>query len=321
MRYCRLLLAGALLAGLTLPLAAQEAAPPSPLETVTVIASARGPAIWHATNGVGDVAILGIVQPLPDHFVWNTKPLEALLSGARLVLLPPSIGAGVFTGAWFYLTKSDLLHPPDNKTLWDVLDSRVAADLAKTCEFLHEPKDRYSDNSPILAAMRLGSDFRHVEYLTTHEPEDRVHALALGRHVPVRRIAAYDLIPSGEELLKLPPSVTGKCIDAAIRDIDFQKSHVQAAAQAWAIGDVAGMTANWSRSNILNCLAELSPNAAATEARSIDDTVAAIGAAIAGGGHSIAIVDIAILIGKGGVLDRLHAQGISIVDPAAQPAP
>jgi hypothetical protein len=317
MRYCLSVLAGAFVAGLTLTAAAREPAPPSRIETVTVIASARGPAIWHATNGDGDVAIMAIVQPLPDNFVWNTKPLEALLRGAHLVLLPPSIRMGIFSGAWFYLTQSDLLHPPDNKTLWDVLDPRVAADLAKTCEFLHEPPERYSDNSPILATMRLGSDFRHVDYLTTHEPEDQVHALARARRVPVRRVATYDLIPSGEELLKLPAAVTGKCIDAVIRDIDFQSRHVAAAAQAWAIGDVAGMMANWSRSNSYDCLAQLSLHAAAIDARSIDDTVAAVNDAIAGGGRSIALIDIGILMRRGGVLDRLKADGISITGPTA----
>ena len=114
---------------------------------------------------------------------------------------------GILSGAWFYLTESNLLHPPHGRTLWDVLDSRVAAELASACEFLHEPRDRYSDNSPILAAMRLGSDFRHVDYLTTHEPEDSIVALARARRVAVRHIATYDLIPSGEELLKLPPAV------------------------------------------------------------------------------------------------------------------
>jgi hypothetical protein len=294
---------------------AQEFSAPSRIETVTVIANARGPAIWHATKDGADVAILGIVQPLPDNFAWNTKPLEALLSGARLVLLPPQVRMGIFSGAWFYLTKSDLLHPPHGRTLRDVLDPHVAVELARACEFLREPGDRYSDNSPIVAAMRLGSDFRHVDYLTTHEPEDSIRALARAGRVQVRRIATYDLIPSGEELLKLPPAVTGKCIEAAIRDIGFQSRHVSAAANAWAIGDVNGMMANWSPSHYYECLVQLSPHATAIDARSIDDTIASVNEAIADGGRTVAVVDIGLLLRKGGVLDRLKAEGISIAGP------
>lgn len=314
--WCRcLVLAAAFLAGLTLQAMAQGVPAPSQVETVIVTATAKGPAIWHAKKNGTDVAILGIVEPLPDNFVWNTKPLEAILSGARRVLLPPEVRMGVFSGVWFYLTRSDLLHPPRGQTLSEVLDPRVAAELARMCDFLHEPRDRYSDNSPILAAMRLGSDFRHVDDLTTHEPEDTISALARARRVAVRRVASYDLIPSGEQLLKLPPTVTGRCIEAAIQDIGFQSRHVQAAANVWALGDVSGMMANWSPSNYYECLVRLSPHATALDARSIDDTVAAVNEAIADGGHSLAVVDIGVLLRKGGVLDTLKIEGISIAAP------
>lgn len=328
MRFLRPVLAAAFVASLTLAASAQESSGvsqqpsvSSPLETVIVTANAKGPAIWHATRNGSDVAILGIVQPLPDDFAWNTRPLEAILHEARLVLLPPQVRMGVLSGAWFYLTERDLLHPPDDKTLWSVLDPALAANLAWACEFLREPKDRYNTNSPIFAAMRLGSDFRHVDYLTTHEPEDAIAALARARRVPVRHVATYDLIPSGEELLKLPPAVTGKCIGAAIRDIVFQSRHVKAAANAWAIGDVSGMMANWSPSSYYECLVQLSPHATAIDARSTDDTVAAINTALGESGQSVAIVDIGTLMRKGGVFDRLKAEGISVSGPANSPVP
>lgn len=324
----RPILAATFVACLTLAASAQQSSVvskqpsvSSPLETVIVTANVRGPAIWHATRNGADVAILGIVQPLPDNFAWNTRPLASVLGEARQVLLPPQVRMGVFSGAWFYLTERDLLRPPDDKTLWDVLDPGVAANLAWACKFLREPNDRYSGNSPIFAAMRLGSDFRHVDYLTTHEPEDAIAALARTHRVPVRHVATYDLIPSGEELLKLPPAVTGKCIGAAIRDIVFQSRHVKAAADAWATGDVPGMMANWSPSNYYQCLVQLSPHATAIDARSIDDTVAAINTALGESGQTVAIVDIGLLVRQGGVFDRLKAAGISVSGPASSPAP
>ena len=209
--------------GVTATVAAQQQPATPPVETVIVRAEGASPAIWHARKDGADVTILGIVEPLPDNFAWNTKPVSAILADTHLVLIPSEIRMGVFSGAWFYLTKTDLLHPPHNGTLWDVLDPQVANELAKMSEFLREPKDRYSAQFPIFAAMRLSSDFRHVDYLTTHEPEDLIAALARARHLIIRRIATYDLMPSAEELLKLPPATTGKCIDAAIRDIDYQE--------------------------------------------------------------------------------------------------
>ncbi|HEY3637113.1 MAG TPA: TraB/GumN family protein [Rhizomicrobium sp.] len=315
MRWRDFVLAGAVSAGLTPPAEAQSVPAPPPIETITVIANGKGPAIWHATKNGADVAILGIVTPLPDGFAWNARPLETDLNNIRRVLLPPQVRMGVFSGVWFYLTKSDLLHPPDGKSLSESLDPHVAADLARISNVLHESKDRYNDNAPILAAMRLGSDFRHVDNLTTHEPEDRIATLARARRILVRRIADYDLIPSGEELLKLPPAATGTCIEAEIEDIEYQSRHVQAAASAWAIGDVSGMLANWAPSHYYACLISLSPHATALDARSIDDTVASVTDAMTSGGRTLAIVPIGILLRKGGVIDRLKAEGIAISGP------
>lgn len=301
------------LAALATAAGAQTPQASPPAETVVVTAGA--PVIWHATKGDADVAILGIVQPLPDGFIWNSKPLQSILDGARLVLLPPRIEMGVLSGAWFYLTEGGLLHPPGNKSLWDTLEPDVAAELERECTYLREPKEEYSNDSPIRAAVRLGSDFRHVDNLTTHEPEDAIARLARERRVPVRNVADYDLVASGEELLKLPPSVTGKCIEAEIRDIDFQSRHAAAAATAWANDDVAGMMANWAPSNYYQCLFELSPHASGIEARSIDDTVAAINEALGASGRTLVVVDIGILLRNDGVLDRLKAAGVSVTGP------
>ena len=316
MRISGFVVAGTLVTGFVAICGAQQpSVPPSRVETVIVTANERGPAIWHAGKDGAEVEILGVVEPLPDNFIWNTKPLAAILGGVHRVLLPPEVRMGIFSGAWFYLTESNLLHPPDGKSLWDVLDPHIAADLARICGFLHEPKDRYSGNSPILAAMRLGSDFRHVDYLTTHEPEDEIAALARSKHITAHRIATYDLVSSAEDLLKLPPTVTGKCVEAEISDIDYQSRHVTAAANAWAIGDTAGMMANWSPSNYFTCLIQLSPHATSIDDRSVEDTVSAINDALAHGGDALAVVNINALLRKDGVIDRLKAAGVSISGP------
>jgi hypothetical protein len=52
---------------------------------VTVTAKSAGPAVWHVTRGSADVAILGVVEPLPEKFTWNTKPLECVLELSPLV--------------------------------------------------------------------------------------------------------------------------------------------------------------------------------------------------------------------------------------------
>ena len=74
-------------------LAQQAATPQQPetwsVETVTVTAQAKGPALWHARKGQSDVWILGIVTPVAKDYQWNTDHLSKLLDSNWHVLLPP----------------------------------------------------------------------------------------------------------------------------------------------------------------------------------------------------------------------------------------
>lgn len=315
----RLSVAALVLSGMALHAAAQQTAPaPSggwSVETVIVTAHATGPAIWHVTKGDGEVAILGIVQPLPDGFQWNTAPLAALLDKAHLLLLPVRPNVPLFPGLWFLMTERSLLKPPEGKTLWDIISPSVASNLAAARDLLHQDRNHYDDMSPIVAALRLESDYRHVYMMTTHEPEDTIRALARARKIDVRRVASYDVIPGAEDLLKLPASRTGQCLDSAVNDVNIAIRHARPAAEAWAVGDVSGTEANWSEPQVYDCILSLSAQANALDRRAIDDTVEAITHALDFGGHTVAVVDIGLLLRRNGVLEQLMAQGARVNGP------
>jgi hypothetical protein len=316
----RFMFAGLLFAGPASQCFAQT--PPTPaesndwsVETVTVTARSAGPAVWHATKASADVAILGIVEPMPEHFTWNTAPLARLLDASNLLLLPPRAEANIFKGLWFLLTERDLLSPPDGKTLWDILPPPLASRFAVARDMLHEDKDRYDDDAPAIAALRLEGDFLRTNAMTVKEPEDTIRSLARARDVEVREVATYDALPGAEEVLKLPPETTTKCVDAAVSDVDIASAHAAAAAEAWAVGDLAGIKANYSQPRIYDCLVELSPLVTALDKRAIDDTVKEIMAAIDEGGHAVAVVGIGLLLRKNGVLERLAAAGVTVAAP------
>ncbi len=301
----------------TQPSLAQIPAEPNDwsVETVTVTTRSTGPAVWHATKATADVAILGIVQPLPEDFAWNTKPLADFMDGARLVLLPPRAQANVFQGVWFLLTERDLLSPPEGKTLWNVLAPPLASRFAAARDLLHEDKDRYDDDAPAIAALRLEGDFVRSNAMTFDEPEDTLRRLARTHRLAVRRVATFDAMPSVEEVLKLPPEATEKCVDAAVNDVDIARQHAAPAAEAWAIGDVSGIKGNYSQPRIYTCLLELSSHVTALDKRAVDDTVKEIAAALDRGGRTLAVVNIGLLLRKNGVVERLLAAGIAVAAP------
>jgi hypothetical protein len=284
-------------------------------ETVTVSAHASGPPVWHVTKGAADVAIFGVVEPLPDDYAWNSKPLAKLLDGAKLVLLQPRAQANIFQGVWFLLTERELLHPPDGQTLWNLMSPSLTARFATARDMLHQDKDRYDDDAPAIAALRLEGDFMRVNQMTMQEPEDTIRHLARMHGIKMQRVATYDAMPGAEELLRLPASSTNRCVEAAINDVDIASHHAAAAAESWAIGDVDGIKANWSQPKLYDCLLELSPTVTALDKRATSDTVKQISQALDAGGHSVAVVSIGLLLRKDGVLERLNAAGIPVTGP------
>jgi hypothetical protein len=265
---------------------AQQPAPPNPaddwsIETVTVTAQAKGPAYWHATKGQSEVWILGIVGILPKDFVWNQTHFSKLLDGTRLVLLPPRASASLFDAGWFLLTKRSLLYLPDGQTLDGVLGAPLAARFANARAVVHRDAAHYEGDALPVAALELEGDFLKAKAMTYDEPADTIDSLARHHNVDVHYIAKYDAMPSIEAILKSPPEAARACVEAAVNDVEFENVHAAAAADAWAVGDVAH----------------------------------AIEAALDGGGRTIAVVGIGQLLRKNGVLERLHADGIEVEGP------
>jgi uncharacterized protein YbaP (TraB family) len=322
MRRAASLVAGALLA--TGSALAQQSVPQSmpqvptndwSIESVTVTAQAKGPAYWHATKGPSEVWILGIVEVLPKDFAWNQTRFTKLLEGKRLVLLPPRASASLFDAGWFLLTKRSLLYLPDGQTLDGVLGAPLAARFANARAVVHRDADHYEGDALPVVALKLEGDFLKAKALTYEEPADTIESLARHRDIEVHYIAKYDAMPSIEAILKSSPETSRACVEAAINDVEFQNTHAEAAAEAWAIGDVAGIKAHFTESRIFQCLFGLAPEPIALLNRATADTVSAIETALNGGGRTVAVVGIGQLLRRNGVLERLHADGIAVEGP------
>jgi hypothetical protein len=297
---------------------AQERSPQAndwSVESITVTAQSKGPAYWHATNGKSEVWIIGIVMPIPEDFQWNTSRLSELMKGAHSVLLPPRAAVGLFESGWFLLTKRDLLSLPDGQTLDGVMGPDMAAKFAAARAIVNRDADHYEGDTPALVAMKLEGDFMKSKSMTVDEPVDSIESLARRNGVEVQRVATYDAMPSVEAVLRLPPETSRKCIGAAIADVSYENVHAAIAADDWAIGDVAGVRANYSEPQVFNCLLELSPTVSELDKRAVSDTAIAIENALKGDGRSIAVVSIGQLLRKNGVLERLLADGISVAGP------
>jgi hypothetical protein len=306
-----------LFAALPLCAIAQEA----PVENwgtpeVVEVQAAPGPAVWHLTRGDSEVWILGTVGGMPDGLKWNKDYLAELLDGARAILLPPRPSVGVFEGAWFLLNNGSKFSLPRGQSLEPSLAPELRARFVATRVHLDQTESRYRTDTPLRAALRLFQDLQDKLDLTRDEPRDTISRLARSKRVPQAPIARYEVLDAAEDVLKLSPEQQRVCLAQSVDDVDRQLTHAIPAAQAWAIGDIRNVKANYAESRLADCIIAAVHSVAGINERNVADYTAAINAALDKPGKTIAVIDIGPLLRRGGVLERLEALHVAIEGPA-----
>ena len=286
----------------------------SNIETVIVTAKAPGPALWHVAKGNSEVWILPMVQPLPTDLKWNSDEIRVLLRGAHALLLPPGAQVGLFEGAWFLLTGMGTLEQPDGVSLESTLPDALRKRFVVQREQIHEDADRYEKYLPAIAALMLESDYWKASDLNIYAPQRTIERLASSEGVSSHAVALYPAMDVIHDVPKMSAGAHLACLEFALNDIDIESAHAVAAAQAWAVGDLAGMKANYSETKLDACLAQNNAYAVLRE-RAIGDMTKAIASALERPGKSFALVPMGTFLRKGGVLERLNAAGLTISGP------
>jgi hypothetical protein len=283
---------------------------------IVEVQAAPGPAVWHLTRGDSEVWILGTVGAMPDGLAWNKNYLAELLDGAHAILMPPRPSIGVFEGAWFLLTNGSKFSLPRGQSLEPSLSPDLRARFVALREKLGEDEGRYRTDTPLRAALRLFQDVSDKLDLTRDEPRDTIDRLARSKHVPSAPIARYEVLDAAEDVLKLDLAQQKVCLAQSVEDADRAFTHAVPAAQAWAIGDIKGLKANYGDSRVLDCVTAAVHSVADINERNVADYTGAINAALDKPGKTIAVIDIGPLLRRGGVLERLKALHVAIEGPA-----
>ena len=283
---------------------------------IVEVQAAPGPAVWHLTRGNSEVWILGTVGGMPDGLKWNKDYLAQLLDGARAILMPPRPSIGVFEGAWFVIVNGGKFSLPRGQSLEPSLSDGLRARFVATREKLDRDEGRYRTDTPLRAALRLQQDLQDKLDLTRDEPRETIDRLARARHVQSAPIARYEVLDAAEDVLKLDPDQQRVCLAQSIEDVDRQFTHAVPAAQAWAIGDIRNVKANYAESRLVDCITSQVHSVADISERDVADYTSAINAALDQPGKTIAVIDISPLLRQGGVLERLEALHVAIEGPA-----
>lgn len=298
------------------PFWARAGAPPpvdwSPgLEVVVVTPHKPGPLMWRVSKGDASVYLIGLVDPVPKDLAWDSSAVADALKGARFLLLNAQASVGLVEGLWFMTWHSDSVYLPDDTPMESTLPDALRARFVFVRDKIHRDAARYSDLRAPLAALRLEGDFFEASGLAREEPAKTIERLARKAGVRARPLADYEALPMLRALPTMSQAANQACVSAALDDIDAIKLHAAAAAQAWAKGDLDGIKANFSEERFASCIQAV-PGLRALFERAVNDSIAAIDGALAQPGKTVMLISIGPLLRKGGVLDRIDAEGLTV---------
>jgi uncharacterized protein YbaP (TraB family) len=307
---------------LAAPAAAQVPLSPAPpalsdpdsvlVEELVVVGRLPGPAWWTVSDGDTTVYVLGSPSLAPKRMEWDRALFERRLAGAKVVILPfqdvKVTVTGVFGAAFNFMRLRS--GGPFEATLDPSTRTRFVA--ARTG--LGQPADHYGTRNPLAAGLRLATDYREGTSLTNSDPTKLIKLLAGRAKVPVSQ-KSYDLGPLMGAIIRTPPAAGRACFEEVLAQVEAGPGVTQAAARAWAQGDVRGALGN--ERTYERCIAVV-PGAQTFDARVKSDQVAAIEQALKSPGHAIAVVPLRPLLAQGGVLDQLRSKGFTVKTPGEE---
>jgi uncharacterized protein YbaP (TraB family) len=282
------------------------------VEELVVTARLPGPAWWTVSNGTSTVYVLGSPSLAPKHMQWDRSVFDRRLAGASVVILPFQDIHVTVTGALG--AAFNFLRLRGGGPFEASLDPATRDRFVAVRTRLGEPADHYATRNPLAAGLILATDYRERSGLTTSDPTKLIKLLAGRAKVPISQ-KSYNLGPLMGAVIRTPPAAGRACFDEVLAQAQAGPGATQAAARAWAQGDVRGALAN--ERTYERCIA-LVPGAQAFDARVKADLVAAVEQALRTPGHAIAVVPLRPLLAQGGVLDQLRSKGLTVTTPGEE---
>jgi uncharacterized protein YbaP (TraB family) len=305
-----ILLVSCLFAGRALPQAVDE---------IVVTGERPGPGMWHVHRGAANVWILGSISPLPRDITWRSKQVENVLQSASQVLVQKPLEISVPRILWLMLTERGVLMVGGGKRLRDVmppdLHTRFALQRAKVTDDLN----KWEHYRPIIATAFLQQAAFHQAGLSMRlDLGAALRILAKKHGVRIEEVKITGVSDMLEALKTMPVATERTCVEASLTTIESGLPRLVDRAQAWAGGNV-------ERIENLPELKEVDACRSALDAgRGALDAIAGIRRTWLGNiekylrddGTTIAVVNLDMLLERGGLLEELRAKGYEVDAPS-----
>jgi uncharacterized protein YbaP (TraB family) len=293
-------------------------APPAQLEELTVTGERTGPGMWRVHRGSSQLWILGSISPLPKGITWRSKQVEQVLTTTQRVLVPKPLEIGIVKILWLLITERNVIMIRGGKRLKDVLPQNLYQRFAAQRARFTKDADKWERYRPIVASAFLEQAAFHSVGLSARlDLGAAVRMLAKKQDVPVEEVKIAGVGDFLDTLKAMPAATENACVDASLVTVESGLPRLIERARAWSTGDVERIQALPQPAAVDACLAALDSGASKGDllARVRQAWLAAIEKNLQGSAVTLAVVNMDLLLGRGGLMDTLHAKGYEIDYP------
>ncbi len=320
----RVVATGALLiVGMALPLLIGTAsraddAPTPVMDEVVVTGERTGPEMWHVHRGASDLWILGSMSPLPKGITWRSKQFEEVLDHTNQAVIQKPFEVGVARILWLLITQRDVLLVRGGKRLKDVMPPDLYARFSALRRQYGESPDKWEHYRPIIAAAFLQRTVFHSVNLSTQlDLGAAVRMLAEKHKVRVEELKIAGVHDALDALKTMPPATENACVEASLVTMEKDLPRLRDRADAWASGNIERIRSLREPAEVDACRAALDAGTGASEliATVRRTWVDNMDHNLQHDGVTVAVVNMDMLLEKGGILDELRAKGYAIEGP------
>jgi uncharacterized protein YbaP (TraB family) len=313
-----ILIAASLLAAWVPPACGADQPPPQVMDELVVAGERTGPGMWHVHHGTAQLWILGSMSPLPKDITWRSKQVEQVLDSTNQVLVQKPFEIGIARILWLLVTERSILMVTGGKRLKDVLPAELHARFAvQRAKYTDDP-NKWERFRPLIAAAFLQqAAFHRVGLSTRLDLGAAMRTLAKKHRVRVEEIKIAGVGDVMDALKTLPPATENVCVAASLTTVESDLPRLLDRAQAWASGNVERIDKLREPPEVDACRAALDAGAGAADLieRMRRTWLGTFEKYLQNGGVTVAVVNIDMLLERGGLLDELRAKGYEVDAP------
>jgi uncharacterized protein YbaP (TraB family) len=294
------------------------AQPPLPLDEIVVTAERAGPGMWHVHRGAANVWILGSISPLPRDITWRSKQVETVLESTSQVLVQKPLEISIPRILWMLIADRKFLMVGGGQKLKDVLPPDLHARFAAQRSKVGEDDDKWERYRPIIAAAFLQqAAFHRVNLSMRLDLGAALRLLAKKHGVRIEEVKVAGASDMLEALKTMPAATERTCVEASLTTLESGLPRLVDRAQAWAVGNVERIENLPELKEVDACRTALDDGKGALDVigRIRSTWLENIEKYLKADGTTIAVVNLDMLLERGGLLDELRAKGYEIDAP------